>query len=267
MDLKKNKKPEQRYLEAFPFAVKAFWRSGGGTPHPENEAGNARIFTLIELLVVIAIIAILAAMLFPALNKARLSARKTSCMNDLRQIHTAFAMYVTDWKEWLPSNPGGDYYMFKLTPYLNGTKVYTSCRLSNVADSVLPGYGDGYWGTRNISFGASIYTLPMSSYRKYVDITQPSRKILFGDSQTSKQSSSTLSNNAAIISYAGYYLPDYRHSGEANFIFVDGHTRSAKKIWGSGMLSYYAHFVGIGHLLSGPPTSSTYYDAFLIPNF
>jgi len=78
-----------------------------------------RAFTLIELLVVIGIIAILAAMLMPALGKAREKARQTQCMNQLKQISLGIEMYKGDNRSRFP------YWISHLYPdYINSTKVY-----------------------------------------------------------------------------------------------------------------------------------------------
>jgi prepilin-type N-terminal cleavage/methylation domain-containing protein len=69
-------------------------------------------FTLVELLVVIAVIGILAALLLPALERSKLSAQRSVCVNNLKQVGVAIKMYASDHDDTLPgaSKPPNDYW-------------------------------------------------------------------------------------------------------------------------------------------------------------
>jgi prepilin-type N-terminal cleavage/methylation domain-containing protein len=74
-------------------------------------------FTLLELLVTATIIAILAALLLPALHRARENSRQTACASNLRQINQSIHLYADDWSDSLPVLPDPN-------PYPNGVGAY-----------------------------------------------------------------------------------------------------------------------------------------------
>ena len=75
-----------------------------------GHATPKRAFTLIELLVVISIIALLIALLLPALGGAQAAGRRVTCLTQMREIYLANGMYATDHNEWIVGNDAHDYW-------------------------------------------------------------------------------------------------------------------------------------------------------------